>query len=232
MDEKTMVIIRTTALILLLSLTACQAKEHQNITSSPEVGMKWTMPYGDWNFEFFNPNALPTLVTYVRIVDSAGNILTYNNLDITEYDPESQGHWSNLFRSSQLAYFNKVRLTSQYMIFCWDSIIDMKTYETSLFFPQEVWQKMKTPASYKARSGNTVWYKTMLFGLAPEGKVRVWLQDVGNHPNYPLPVTDLKTVSGNEMTICKGITRHTKGYGYTKTTQEFIKGKTYPYGSW
>ena len=226
-----MVVKRTLGLTLLFSLIACQAKEQPNITSSPEVDIKWTMPFGDWNFEFFNPNALPTLVTYVRIVDSAGNILTYNSVDITEYDPESQGHWSNLFRSSQLAYFNKVSHPPQYMIFCWDSIIDMKTYETSLFFPPEVWQKMRVPTG-KDMFGNTAWYDTMLFGLAPEGKVRVWLQNSAGGSNYPVPVTDLKTMSGEELTVCRGITKHPDGYVYYGETPDFIKGKTYPYGEW
>lgn len=89
-----------------------------------------------------------------------------------------------------------------------------------------------TPAEYKSRSGRTVWYRTMLFGLAPEGKVRVWLQDVGDHPNYPVAVEKLKTVSGDQMTVCKGQSQHPDGYEYYGETPDFIKGKTYPYGSW
>ncbi|WP_413527889.1 DUF2931 family protein [Rahnella inusitata] len=231
MDEKTMALIRTAALILLLSLTACHKTPPQHGRSAPAVEGDWTLPYGKWEFAFLTPEALPATVTHVRIVDTAGYLNSFNTLDGTHSDPNIVGTWSDKSRSGSV-YFNKVSHPPQYMIFCWDSIIDMKTYETSLFFPPEVWQKMKTPASYKARSGNTVWYKTMLFGLAPEGKVRVWLQDVGNHPNYPVPVTDLKTVSGEELTVCRGITKSDFSYGYDQDIKDFIKGKTYPYGSW
>ncbi|MEH3916195.1 DUF2931 family protein [Enterobacter asburiae] len=31
------------------------------------------------------------------------------------------------------------------MIFCWDSIIDKKTYQSTLFFSQNTWDKMITP---------------------------------------------------------------------------------------
>ena len=226
-----MVIKHAQGLILILSLAACQPTPPHHGRSAPVAGGDWTLPYGKWEFAFFTPKTLPAIVTHVRIVDTAGYLNAFNTLDGTQDNPSSVERWSDKVRRSSI-HFNKASHPPQYMIFCWDSIIDMKTYETSLFFPQEVWQKMKTPASYKALSGSTVWYKTMLFGLAPEGKVRVWLQDVGNHPNYPVPVTDLTTVSGDKLTVCKGITRHTKGYGYTQTTQEFIKGKTYPYGEW
>ena len=225
-----MVIIRTTALILLLSLTACHKTPPQHGRSAAVAEGDWTLPYGKWSFAFFTPLALPATVTHVRIIDTAGYLNTFNMLDSTQDNPYSVGKWFDKVQRG--ATFNKLNYPPQYMIFCWDSIIDMKTYETSLFFPPEVWQKMKTPASYKARSGNTVWYKTMLFGLAPEGKVRVWLQDVGNHPNYPVPVTDLKTVSGEELTVCRGITKHPDGYVYYGETPDFIKGKTYPYGEW
>ncbi|QLK63178.1 DUF2931 family protein [Enterobacteriaceae bacterium Kacie_13] len=226
-----MVVKQTIGLIILLSLTACNKTPLQHGRSATAVEGDWTLPYGKWEFAFLTPEALPATVTHVRIVDTAGYLNSFNTLDGTHSDPNIVGTWSNKSRTGSV-YFNKVSHPPQYMIFCWDSIIDMKTYETSLFFPQEVWRKMKTPANYKARSGSTVWYKTMLFGLAPEGKVRVWLQDVGNHPNYPVPVTDLKTVSGDKLSICKGITKHPDGYIYYGDTPDFIKGKVYPYGSW
>ncbi|WP_413527890.1 DUF2931 family protein [Rahnella inusitata] len=230
MDEKTMALIRTAALILLLSLTACHKTPPQHGRSAPAVEGDWTLPYGKWGFAFLTPEALPATVTHVRIVDTAGYLNSFNTLDGTHSDPNIVGTWSNKSRSGSV-YFNKVSHPPQYMIFCWDSIIDMKTYETSLFFPQEVWQKMRVPTG-KDMFGNTAWYDTMLFGLAPEGKVRVWLQNSAGGSNYPVPVTDLKTVSGEELTVCRGITKHPDGYVYYGETPDFIKGKTYPYGSW
>ncbi|AVF34969.1 DUF2931 family protein [Rahnella sikkimica] len=220
-------------LLLALSLTGChsQAAQQTQGRSAPVAEGDWSLPYGKWEFAFFTPEGLPATVTHVRIVDTAGYLNTFNTLDGTQSNPYSVGKWSEKVRRSSI-HFNKASHPPQYMVFCWDSIIDMKTYETSLFFPQEVWEKMRTPASHKARSGNTVWYKTMLFGLAPEGKVRVWLQDVGDYPNYPVPVIKLQTLSGDKLDVCKRITKHSKGYSYTQKTQDFIKGKTYPYGAW
>ena len=225
-----MVIKHAQGLMLILSLTACQPTPPHHGRSAPVAEGDWTLPYGKWEFAFFTPKALPAIVTHVRIVDTAGYLNTFNTLDGIHGDPNVIGKWNDKSRTGSI-YFNKASHPPQYMIFCWDSIIDMKTYETSLFFPQEVWQKMQLSTG-KDMFGNTAWYNTMLFGLAPEGKVRVWLQNSAGGSNYPVPVTDLKTVFGDNLTVCKGITRHSKGYGYTPTTQEFIKGKTYPYGEW
>ena len=224
-----MVIIRTTALILLLSLTACHKTPPQHGRSAAVAEGDWTLPYGKWSFAFFTPLALPATVTHVRIIDTAGYLNTFNMLDSTQDNPYSVGKWFDKVQRG--ATFNKLSDPPQYMIFCWDSIIDMKTYETSLFFPQEVWQKMRVPTG-KDMFGNTAWYDTMLFGLAPEGKVRVWLQNSAGGSNYPVPVTDLKTVSGEELTVCRGITKSDFSYGYDQDIKDFIKGKTYPYGEW
>ncbi|MEW7313362.1 DUF2931 family protein [Buttiauxella gaviniae] len=232
MEGKNMRVNTILSLSFLLVLVGCQAeKTSQDCCSSPVAKGDWTLPYGEWEFAFMTPNALPATVTRVGIIDTAGYLYDMRTLDGTHDDPDSIGTWSKLVRSGSV-YFNKAKQPPQYMIFCWDSIIDKKSYETSLFFPESVWRKMMTPAEYKSRSGKTVWYKTMLFGLAPEGKVRVWLQDVGDHPNYPVPVEKLKTVSGDLMTVCKGMSKHPEGYEYYGETPDFIKGKTYPYGAW
>ncbi|AVF34970.1 DUF2931 family protein [Rahnella sikkimica] len=228
-----MVLKGITSLLFVLSLTGChsQAAQQTQGRSAPVAEGDWSLPYGKWEFAFLTPEALPATVTHVRIVDTAGYLNTFTRLDGTHQDPNIVGRWSDKSRSGTVN-FNKASHPPQYMVFCWDSIIDMKTYETSLFFPQEVWEKMRTPASHKARSGNTVWYKTMLFGLAPEGKVRVWLQDVGDYPNYPVPVIKLQTLSGDKLDVCKGITKSDFTYGYDQDIKDFIKGKTYPYGAW
>ncbi len=214
-------------LIVIMSLTACQ----KTTKTSPLSRGDWTLPFGDWKFAFFTPYALPALVTHVRLIDTAGYLYHFFDLDPTRDDHMTREAWSRTTRSASLR-FNHASFPPQYMVFCWDSIIDMKVYETSIFFPRSVWEKMRTPASYKARSGATVWYSTMLFGLAPEGKVRVWLQDVGEHPNYLIPGLKMKTVSGDQLDICRDITKHPNGYKYYGDTPAFIKGKTYPYGEW
>ena len=81
-------------------------------------------------------------------------------------------------------------------------------------------------------SYGTTWYDTLLIGLAPEGRVRVWLQNSGIGENLPVVPQRLTTLSGEKLDACKGVTQFSHGYRYTKDTVEFIKDKTYPYGQW
>lgn len=81
--------------------------------------------------------------------------------------------------------------------------------------------------------GEMAWFNTLLFGLAPEGKVKVWLQNTASgNGSSPVEPEKIITLSGDRLDGCKGITQHSQGYEYTKETEEFIKGKTYPYGDW
>lgn len=187
------------------------------------------MPYGKWGFAFFTPHALPAVVTYAAIIDSGKVVSKFRMLDKTPADPNSVGAWDT--RLMLFPDFNKARHPPINMVFCWDSIIDKKTYETQIVFQPSLKETMLTPTGTD-RYGNTAWYKTLLFGLAPEGQVKIWLQDSAGGKNTPLEPKRIGTFSGDKLDICKGITRHSQGYGYTKATQEFIKGKTYPYGTW
>ncbi len=73
----------------------------------------------------------------------------------------------------------------------------------------------------------------LLIGLAPEGKIGVWLEKP-DKPNIRL--TDkqilIETVSGEKMEMCKGISRHDFSLGDDEYVLEFIKDKKYPYGNW
>ncbi|MFD2022280.1 DUF2931 family protein [Pseudocitrobacter faecalis] len=74
----------------------------------------------------------------------------------------------------------------------------------------------------------------MLIGLAPEGKVRVWLED-SSRPNIPLTgseVIKIDTVSGDKLDMCKGITESDFSYPDDDDIVEFIQDKKYPYGEW
>jgi len=212
------------ALALVLLVGGCRASEPQ---TPEETG---TMPYGKWGFAFFTPRALPAVVTYAALIDSSNVVSKFRTLDGTFSDSDTVQTWSNTTNSGSI-YFNKARHPPVSMVFCWDSIIDKKTYETQIIFKPSLRETMLTPTGTD-RYGKTVWYKTLLFGLAPEGKVKIWLQDSGGGKNIPLEPKRIGTLSGDKLDICRGITRHSQGYGYTKTTQEFIKGKTYPYGDW
>jgi len=79
--------------------------------------------------------------------------------------------------------------------------------------------------------GKNAYRQTMLIGLAPEGKVRVWLRQYG-HSDIPLNDTEIITVSGGDLDMCKGETNFPDGYKYNESIKKFINGKKYPYGSW
>lgn len=217
-------------LLLLAVLGGCHSGEQPQEHSPLAIPGEGPLPYGKWQFAFFTPEGLPALATHVRIIDTAGYLYTFNTLDSTQGNPYSVETWSVKVSRSSI-HFDQAKQPPQYMVFCWDSIIDKKTYETSLYFPRAVWDKMRASTG-KDMFGNTAWYDTMLFGLAPEGKVRVWLQNSAGGVNYPLPVEKLKTVSGDKLDICKGITQSDFSYGYDQDIKDFIKGKTYPYGNW
>ncbi len=213
--------------VLLNALTGCQGPHK----APPFAKGDYKLPYGKWKFAFFTPNALPAMVTRVGIVGTSGYLYQFYTLDGTHDDPNVVGSWNKRSSSSSI-HFNQAKSPPQYMVFCWDSLIDKKVYETSMFFPESVWRKMIAPAWNKYRPEEPAWYDTMLFGLAPEGKVRVWLQNSGGGDNYPVPVIKLKTVSGDKLDLCRNVTKSDFSSGYDQDIKEFIKGKTYPYGSW
>jgi hypothetical protein len=186
------------------------------------------MPYGKWDFAFFTPKALYADVAQALIIDEKGVVYTFRTLDAVQDSGVTVGTWSNRVRRN--AQFNQARHPPVMMLFCWDSVIDKKTYETRIVFPASLRTRMLAPTGQD--SYGTTWYDTLLIGLAPEGRVRVWLQNSGIGENLPVEPQRLTTLSGEKLDACKGITQHPYGYAYYGETPEFIKGKTYPYGQW
>ncbi|QCR38818.1 DUF2931 family protein [Nissabacter sp. SGAir0207] len=219
-----MEIIRIACLLPLLALTACQGKSSASTTAQNDEPTEWT-------FNFFTPKALPAVVTFAAILDADGKDYRFNTLNSTPDLPEVIGEWNDRDRAPG-GYWNHVERPPRHIIFCWDSIIDKKVYETILTIPKPVLEKMLRPSEYKDYRGETAYYDRVQIGLAPEGKVAVWLQGSGSEPNYRVTPSVLKTVSGDKLGICKGITRFSNGYEYGKDTEDFIKGKKYPYGNW
>lgn len=217
------------ALTLVFLVGGCHASEPQ---TPEETG---AMPYGKWGFAFFTPNALPAVVTYAALIDSSNVVSKFRALDGTMNDRDTVQTWSNTTNSGSI-YFNKALHPPVNMVFCWDSIIDKKTYETQIVFEPSLKKTMLTSTGTD-RYGNTAWYKTLLFGLAPEGKVKIWLQNSAGGENIPLEPKRIGTLSGDKLDICKNIpTRIDFNYsipdGYDQYIKDFIKGKTYPYGNW
>ena len=212
----------TAVLTCLFLLSGC----HTGKPATPEE--TGGMPYGKWDFAFFTPKALYAEVTQALVIDEKGVVYTFRTLDAVQPSAVTVGTWSNRVRRN--AQFNQARHPPVMMLFCWDSVIDKKTYETRIVFPASLRTRMLTPTGKD--SYGTTWYDTLLIGLAPEGKVRVWLQNSGIGGNLPIEPQRLTTLSGEKLDACKGITQHPYGYVYYGETPEFIKGKTYPYGQW
>ncbi|WP_432643709.1 T6SS immunity phospholipase A1-binding lipoprotein Tli1-EAEC [Enterobacter cloacae] len=215
--------------LLFMSVAGCTAEKSPATTpSETEWGYK-KLPYDEWKFLFIYPKALPALATQALMVDGAGYKTTYKYIDGTESSDVSVGRWNDHLGGTQ-AYYNKGKALPLMLRFCWDSVIDKKSYETLIFFRKGTWEQMTTPYT-DSRWDETYYRSTMIIGLAPEGKVSVWLGDRGN-PVVPQSDAKITTVSGDKMQMCRGVTKSDFSYGYDQDIKEFIKGKTYPYGNW
>jgi len=219
-----MKITRLAGLLPVLVLMAC----HGAGQSEPPV--KNDVPT-EWKFNFFTPQALPAMVTFVAILDAGGTDYRFNTLDSTKALYGVVGEWNDRARALN-GHWNHVKQPPRHILFCWDSVIDKKVYETRLTLSDDVVDKMRKPSVYKDYQGNIGYYDNIQIGLAPGGKVAVWLRGIGSQPNYRVTPSVLKTVSGDKLELCKGITRFSNGYEYGENTEDFIKGKTYPYGNW
>ncbi|CAI1626045.1 Protein of uncharacterised function (DUF2931) [Serratia fonticola] len=196
----------------------------------PEASVQNDVPT-EWKFNFFTPQALPAVVTFVAILDAGGTDYRFNTLDSTKALYGVVGEWNDRARALN-GHWNHVKHPPRHILFCWDSVIDKRVYETRLTLPDAVVDKMRKPSVYKDYQGNIRYYDNIQIGLAPEGKIAVWLRGIGSQPNFRVTPSVLKTVSGDKLELCKGITRFSNGYEYGENTEDFIKGKTYPYGNW
>ncbi|EAT0104435.1 hypothetical protein DPD11_23525 [Salmonella enterica subsp. salamae] len=190
-------------------------------------------PYDEWYFNFLYPNALPADVTYAELLDTDGILYRYRMLGSTNASSASVGKWNEEVMGIH-SDFNKAKNPPQAMHFCWDSIIDKKVYETWITFGYPVWEMMLTPYPSPWDASVQEYHRYLVIGLAPEGKVRVWLVNNGK-PNTRLTEDKdilVETVSGEKLAMCKGVTRFSRGYKYIKETEDFIKDKKYPYGNW
>ena len=215
--------------LLLASVAGCTAEKSPSASpGETEWGYK-KLPYDEWKFLFIYPKALPALATQALMVDGAGYKTTYQYVDHTEASQVSVGRWHDHLGAVQ-AYYNKGKALPLMLRFCWDSVIDKKSYETLVLFKKGAWEQMTTPYT-DSRWNETYYRSTMIIGLAPEGKVSVWLGDPAN-PVVPQSDAKITTVSGDDMVMCRGVTKSDFSYGYDPDIKEFIEGKTYPYGNW
>lgn len=215
---------RIAVLLSVLILTACQGVDQANKTALDAEPT-------EWKFNFFTPIYLPALVTFVVVQDATGTVYRFNTLDSTQPLHDVAGEWNDSARALN-GYWNHVEKPPKHIIFCWNSVIDKKVYETHLTFPWDVVDKMRKPSVHKDYLGKAAYYDSVQMGLAPGGKVAVWVNGIRFEHNYRITPSVLKTLSGDKLDICKGITRFSNGYEYGDDTKEFIKDKVYPYGVW
>ncbi|MFL4211185.1 DUF2931 family protein [Enterobacter mori] len=218
-------------LSLLLTASGCSPQKSHPLQSKQAASGDWTLPYGEWNFSFITPSELPSGVQHARVIDTDGYLYTFNMLDPTARDSDSVNKWSDVTFGGSVN-FNKVKKPPQYIVFCWDSYIDQQAYETSAVFGPDTWLRMKIPADHISPTGRTVWYNRMVFGLSPGGKVKIWFSDVAGRPSLPVKPLKLMTRSGKDLTLCRDYVVPGGTFNFLQSTQDFIKGKTYPYGNW
>ncbi|WP_338564522.1 DUF2931 family protein [Erwinia sp. E_sp_W01_6] len=126
-------ITRIISLLLLVGSVSARASEQLD---------SFKTPWDKWYFAFTTPKALPAQVTLLKLLDVDGYGSIYRTID----QPQgiSVGRWSER-NSAGNTQFNKADRLPQIMIFCWDSIIDKKIYQSTLFFTQDTWNKMISP---------------------------------------------------------------------------------------
>lgn len=212
-----------TGLLSLLLLTGCATG---NAQAKPE---RIKAPWDKWYFTFTTPKALPAQVTLVKLLDTEGYGYVFQTID--QPQGSSVGTW-NARKSRGIPAFNQAKAPPQMIKFCWDSIIDKKVYETTLFFAPDTWKKMVSSEPQWNNPDEPYYFRYLVIGLAPEGKVRIWLQNNGK-PNLEQKSAKVTTVSGDKLDMCKGVTGSdfSRG-GYSETTKKFIADKKYPYGNW
>lgn len=115
---------------MLVVVSGCRAGEAQTPEDNGE------MPYGKVGFAFFTPQALPAVVTKALIIDDEKVVSTFRTLDSTQ----RVGTWNSRTDDGG-SQFNKVRHPAAQMLFCWDSVIDKKTYETRITFSSALREK-------------------------------------------------------------------------------------------
>ena len=217
-------------LAVMFAITGCTTQKSYPLQSKQAASGDWTLPYGEWSFTFVTPRDLLADINHARVIDTDGYLYTFNTLDPTSQSHESIDKWASAVHGPGTYVFNKVKKPPQYIVFCWDSYADQKTYETRAVFGPETWQRMKTPADHTRPSGAPVWYNRMVFGLSPGGKVKIWFSDVAGRPSIPIKPRKLVTRSGKDLTLCKAF--NTPVEDYIQSIEEISKGRTYPYGNW
>jgi len=206
-------------LISILVLTACHGADQYKTEIKNDVAT-------EWNFNFFTPKALPAVVTFAVIQDADGIVYRFNTLDGTKALHGVIGEWNDSARTLN-GHWNHVERPPRHVLFCWDSVIDKKVYETHLTLPESIVEKMQK------LNGEPDSHNALQIGLAPEGKVAIWLSGVARGElSYRVTPLVLKTLSGDNLELCKGVTRFSDGYEYDKDIKDFIQGKKYPYGNW
>lgn len=218
-----MEVTRIAGLLSLLMLTACHGAGQPDVAA-----VKNDIPT-EWRFNFFTPKALPALVTFAVVQDAAGGVYQFTILDSSPDLDKVIGAWNDSDRAPR-GHWNRLEYPPKHILFCWDSIIDKKAYETHVTLSNTVVDKMRRPSGKNDPYNNT--YNRVQIGLAPEGKVAIWLQGIGFEPNDRVTPSFIKTLSGDKLELCKGVTKSDFSYGYDKDIKDFIKGKKYPYGNW
>jgi hypothetical protein len=118
-----------------MALNGCQARRRPRKTPAKCLTANGSSP--------FSPHALPADVTRALIIDSEDVVYTFGTLDRVPGYPGTIGTWNNRVRMH--AHFNKARHPPAMMLFCWDSVIDKKTYETRIVFHRSIHDTMMTP---------------------------------------------------------------------------------------
>ncbi len=210
----------------MLLLVSCKVN---NKTSTTPISTPSGWP-GEWYYSIVDPYKLPAKPFMARMMNTKGELYESRLIlkGVGGLNPASQGKWGdNAFAS--LSTNDAVPGLPWIFSICWFSVVEQKTYESTIFIPKEGVDLMQEEIFYPLHTGRIIgdYRDVVYFGLAPGGVIRAWLRNPGPDGKRVV-IAEGSSVSGNEMKWCPEVT----GHGVSERIKEFIKDKQFPYGEW
>jgi hypothetical protein len=211
-------------IIILLLLISCKAGNKETIKTATSG---WP---GKWYYSIVDPYMFPAEPRIARMMNTKGDVYESGMIlkGVGGLNPASQGKWGdNAF--AMISTNDAVPGVPWIFSICWFSVVEQKTYESTITIPKEGSDLMQEEAFYRLDSGRMrgAYRRVVYFGLAPGGAIKAWLRNPGPDGKRVV-IAKGSSVSEKEMKWCPEIV----GYQVPQDTKDFIKDKQFPYGEW
>jgi hypothetical protein len=212
-------------LLSLLLLAGCQATNPLRLNADP------VSPW--WELGFTSPSHMQAYVEYSSVLDVNGMI--YHNTGVANLitrsvmlDKEVARGWNNTGFGSTAVEGAGLPLL---VYVRWQSIVETQTYRAWIKIPEEARQILKNaPGSIcvKAPKVRALFSSSLFIGVAPKGKVKVWVLD------ECFQTVEVTTAQGEIEPLGPFLGRGGGRYIYdlSESSKRYIERWGIPYGSW